>query len=413
MLLEHEQELNDTRSPLDRFRKLPKKPLSVTDLISPAWCEMQYFYNLAKYGKVKRTPAMRQGSSVHKVLEEEVHVAVPVDVQTREDKFALRLWNIVQGLRTLRATGLTREMEVWGLVDGQVVNGIIDQLSYTCPDPTLQQVLLNGKNRGGKAAHSLEFGQTTLEAFLGSPINGSTLAASQPPNQPAVRSQVYVTDVKTRGNNFVPRDEASLRGTYMQLMFYRHFLIQLSSGQIPREEIFGRYRVDPVAGLSDSFISQIAGLDFANFDPSAVDPDAENTPPQSTPDVLDELTSHNTLTELWTLMMEEMALTIDNRTTNPGVSVILQAEYRKPSTGDIIGKKIFVHDDRKFEAYKADEMSWWRGERPTKGVEVEEAFKCRLCTFAENCDWRKSKVEESLRKVDRREIKVGQQAIVY
>ncbi|KAK1918901.1 hypothetical protein P3342_001030 [Pyrenophora teres f. teres] len=40
----------DTRSPLERFRTKPKKPLSVTDLISPAWCELQYFTPLASLG---------------------------------------------------------------------------------------------------------------------------------------------------------------------------------------------------------------------------------------------------------------------------------------------------------------------------------------------------------------------------
>jgi exonuclease V len=34
---------------------------------------------------------MKQGSSVHKVLEEQVHKEVKIDVQTREDMFGLRL----------------------------------------------------------------------------------------------------------------------------------------------------------------------------------------------------------------------------------------------------------------------------------------------------------------------------------
>ena len=55
----------DLRSPLERFRTKPKKALSVTDLISPSWCELQYWYALTKCGKKRRTPAMRQGSKVH------------------------------------------------------------------------------------------------------------------------------------------------------------------------------------------------------------------------------------------------------------------------------------------------------------------------------------------------------------
>ena len=35
-------------------------------------------------------------------------------------------------------TGLTRELEVMGVVDGEVIIGIIDELSYACPDEELE-----------------------------------------------------------------------------------------------------------------------------------------------------------------------------------------------------------------------------------------------------------------------------------
>ena len=71
-------------------------------------------------------------------MEEQVHTTVPVDVQTKEDTWGLKIWNVIQGLRTLRVTGMTRELEIWGVVDGQIINGIIDELSYTCTDPELE-----------------------------------------------------------------------------------------------------------------------------------------------------------------------------------------------------------------------------------------------------------------------------------
>ena len=37
----------DNRSPIERFRRPPKKALSVTDIVSPAWCELQYFYTVS------------------------------------------------------------------------------------------------------------------------------------------------------------------------------------------------------------------------------------------------------------------------------------------------------------------------------------------------------------------------------
>src|ERR1700712_809658 len=85
----------DIRSPLERFRTKPKKALSVTDLVSPAWCELQYWYTLTLHGRKKRTPAMKQGSKVHQKLEDQVHTTVKVDIQTKEDAWGLRIWNVI------------------------------------------------------------------------------------------------------------------------------------------------------------------------------------------------------------------------------------------------------------------------------------------------------------------------------
>jgi exonuclease V len=43
-------------------------------------------------------------------------------------------------------------------------------------------------------------------------------------------------------------------------------------------------------------------------------------------------------------------------------------------------------------------MDWWKGKRETKGVDIEEAFKCRICEFADGCTWRATKIEEGLQK---------------
>jgi len=37
-------------------------------------------------------------------------------------------------------------------------------------------------------------------------------------------------------------------------------------------------------------------------------------------------------------------------------------------------------------------LEWWDGKRSTKGVEIEEAYKCRTCEFEEGCSWRAAKV---------------------
>ncbi|PNS16084.1 Exonuclease V [Sphaceloma murrayae] len=400
---------DDTRSPLQRFRQPPKKPMSVTDIVSPSWCELQYFYSLSKYGRVKQTPAMKQGSSVHKELEEEVHVAVPIETVTREDMFALRIWNIIQGLRTLRATGMTREFEVWGLIEGQVVNGVIDELSYKCPDKTLEAALNEQKKRGrprkSKEAEESDPNQTTLQSFFSSQ-GGDTLdqtLVQSAPALPLADRKIYITDIKTRASRSMPTEEVSLRPTFIQLMLYRTLLTQLTLNAFPSDHIFDRYRVSPSVTFSDTFIAEIGRLE-CNFPSSHLDPSADYAPPMSSPqDSVDELLSHNNLSLLWELMISEFGLTIPiatlpDQTRHASISPLLQAEFRNSTTGSIMGKKMFLHDERKLDKYVKDEMAWWKGERPTRGVEIEEAFKCRICRFADGCEWREKKVEESVMK---------------
>ncbi|KAF2151156.1 hypothetical protein K461DRAFT_168287 [Myriangium duriaei CBS 260.36] len=396
---------DDTRSPLERFRTQRKRPMSVTDIVSPAWCELQYFYNLSKYGRVQQTPAMRQGSSVHKVLEEEVHVAVPVEVLTREDGFGLRIWNVIQGLRTLRTTGLTREFEVWGVVEGQVVNGVIDELSYTCPDPALEAALQSRKKPGRPKKQKeaeLPVNQTTLSNFFsdkGASTLKDTLSASQNDAlAPISAKKVYITDIKTRSSRSVPKDEVALRPTYMQLMIYRRLLSQLASDSVTADQIFARYHVDGEAIFSDVFISQIGGLDQPLQPPtSSYGSDADSDYAPNTQDSLTELLAHNNLSKLWTLMIAEIGAAI------PDIGAMLRAEFRAAASGDVMGSKVFLNDERRLDGYVRDEMAWWKGDRAARGVDIEEAFKCRICSFADGCEWRKEKVEEGLRKAKTKE----------
>lgn len=383
----------DNRSPLERFRTAPRKPLSVTDIVSPAWCELQYWYTLTKHGKKKQTPAMQQGSKVHKVLEEEVHVAVPVDVKTKEDGWGLRIWNIIQGLRTLRSTGMTRELEIWGVIDGQVVNGVVDELSHTCPDEELERAVLAQREKGVKE-QALPPDQQSITSFLrrsnaAAPhLGGEELGCdSQRPT-----NRVYLIDIKTRATKTLPTG-ATLRPTMIQLMLYKRILSDLSTNNVDASLIFERYRVSPSANFSDSFIAQIGGLDFNSKENSSQEDDYARF--ASSQDSVSELLNHNSLTQLWQLMIQEFQKTISE---TDGVGDVLKAEFRSRKDGTILGSKVFVYDDKVLQAYLDEEMKWWKGERKARGVDIEEAFKCRICEFAEECTWRIAKIDEATRK---------------
>ncbi|KAF2083779.1 hypothetical protein K490DRAFT_6657, partial [Saccharata proteae CBS 121410] len=386
----------DERSPLERFRTAPKRPLSVTDIVSPAWCEIQYWYSLTKHGRKKRTPAMKQGSKVHKVLEDQVHTTVEVQVRSREDFWGLKIWNIIQGLRSLRQFGLTRELEIWGVVDGQVINGIIDELSYTCPDEELEAKLSAEKDDGSNPPPDqpsiTEYFQMKGATHLES--SNSQLETTAPTRK------VYITDVKTRGSKTLPQG-SSMRPTMMQLMLYRRLLSDLSTNKVEAAVIFDRYALKADDAFTDAFIAEVGGLEH-NF--GDVDDASDAGDPvqlfHNEDDTVSELTAHNTLSKLWQLMIQEFAKAMSSSLdpdskSSVAVGDILRAEFRSAQTGSILGSKTFPYDELRLDAYLKDELSWWKGERKAKGVDIEEAFKCRICEFADVCEWRQGKLDEA------------------
>ncbi|MCJ1388847.1 hypothetical protein MMC18_001697 [Xylographa bjoerkii] len=388
-----ELEATDRRSPLERFRTKPKKALSVTDLVSPSWCELQYWYSLTKHGRKRRTPAMRQGSAVHKTLEDQVHQTVTIDIQTKEDAWGLRIWNVIQGLKTLRETGMTRELEVWGVVDGLVVNGVIDELSYICPDKDLEEEVTarTAHAKGGKNVPAAD--QSTMPSFLG------TIGGQQGPNgvlkslrsMRKKTSKVYLTDVKTRSIKTIPKG-ASFRPTLMQLMLYHFLLSDLATNKVDANVLFHRYELNSTANFSDGLIAQFGSLNETFYDAPS-DPSQSSQVAEPTQDLMSVLLEHNSLKQLWVLMIAEF-----NRTMPAGfnsVGNVLKAEYRDQADGSILGIKTFMYDRSVIQDYIDDEMRWWKGEREAQGVVIEEAYKCRSCEFEEGCEWRISKIEEA------------------
>ena len=334
---------------------------------------------------------MKQGSVVHKTLEDQVHQTVPVDITTKEDAWGLRIWNIIQGLKTLRETGMTRELEIWGTVDGLVVNGVIDELSYMCPDQGLEEA--ENKIKG---SNPLPPDQATIEDFLG----GSTLENGGSGVFQNLRSQrdapkIYLTDVKTRGSKSIPKG-ASFRPTLMQLMLYHRFLSDLATNKVNADIVLERYGLDPDAQFSDSFIAQIGSLN-ETFDDVHSSTDYDSLP--STQDSMTVLLAHNSLRSLWTFMISEFSQTMPAGVKSLGK--VLKAEYRSANEGEIMGTKTFLYDDKKMQEYLDDEMRWWKGERSAQGVCVEEAYKCGSCDFADECEWRKNKIVEATEKMRR------------
>ncbi|KAJ5767258.1 uncharacterized protein N7511_004874 [Penicillium nucicola] len=434
----------DTRPPVERFRRAPNKAFSVTDLVSPAWCELQYWYTLTKHGRKKRTPAMLRGSTVHKTLEDEIYTTVPVDITTKEDAWGLRIWNIIQGLRMLREYGVTREMEVWGLVDGEIVNGVIDQLTYECPDPGLEGTAAGFYADLAASKAALPEYQMSLSDYLlssaqggrslsewgqsgGEKVTGLDEMEQELPSEVYGLPRVYLTDVKTKASRSIPTVKSTgFRPTLLQLQLYYHMLSRLvTTDDVTIDVLAARYNFNPESSFTNAFVSEVGGLNDEFFDAlSSQEREASPTPnaknPASSPPASQDSTSilmtHNTLSRLWDFMKDQLRLTFLPETTLTSIapsipsttqpdlleeyqtllSPVLTARYLS-SAVDVdsdsrhLGSRSFLYDPTTMTSYLSDQMTWWRGERDPRGVEVMDAWKCRICEFRNECEWRQER----------------------
>ncbi|KAL4223897.1 Mitochondrial 5'-3' exonuclease and sliding exonuclease [Mactra antiquata] len=72
----------------------------------------------------------------------------------------------------------------------------------------------------------------------------------------------------------------------------------------------------------------------------------------------------------------------------------LEIEYQHQESKDIIGKHSVTYDEDRLHHMFNDYIKFWKGKREVRGVDIEEAFKCQSCDFADICEWRKRKAEE-------------------
>ncbi|KAI1455923.1 exonuclease V [Annulohypoxylon moriforme] len=401
----HEQEIaksetpeppKDSRSPLQRFRSFPKRPLTVSDLSSGAWCELQYWYTLSRLpgGRKTRTAAMRGGTRVHQTLEDQVHTTVQVNITNKEEAFALRVWNVIQGLRTLRDAGMTRELEVWGIIEGQIVNGIIDEISHESPNPAFEEELKLSQPSKSFVEPRLKE-QTAITNYL-----------------ERHHKTFYLTDVKTRASERLPTG-AALRPARVQLFLYHRLLGEMASGTVDFNAILDRYGLRAEALFSDAFMAQIGDLHDEIFYDADSDLGGAPSTPRSTRSTRSgqepasssqssqimppaELIRYRSIAQMLPLLQSELRETFPHGAATLGD--LLAVQYRHREDSRILGNNAFPNDPEALKVYLKQNLEWWRGEREAEGVSIEETYKCRSCEFAEGCRWRKDKEAAILQK---------------
>ncbi|KAF8274273.1 exonuclease V a 5' deoxyribonuclease-domain-containing protein [Lactarius quietus] len=278
----------DTRSPLEKYRR--RGTLSVSDLVGPAWCELQFDYGLRQgrqslaladrpesfvsaKGKVitvekkvaeTNDKIIGRGKSVHKELEREIFPEqVPVDVKTKEEYWAARLVNMLSCLHSLVEIGVCREMPVFGIVQDQAIVGIIDEvLLKPVSEPEEEpnspkrrtRTSAPGTPQKSKKPRKSSPSQSELTNFFPSPNKDNVPESASPPPHP-VGNELSILDTKTRRSNLLPSDDDAY-SSRMQLMLYYYLLTALLASTSPFNAFWGKVGADPFAKLSDAFLLQ-------------------------------------------------------------------------------------------------------------------------------------------------------------
>ncbi|KAG0702735.1 exonuclease V a 5' deoxyribonuclease-domain-containing protein [Suillus ampliporus] len=285
------------RSPYEQFCSW-KKGFSVTDLVSPVWCEVQYEYGL--YGErhkplEKRPPffrsrdgkqiqvqqivaqqndrTLKRGASIHKALEREVMPEkLPVRISTNEERWALRLFNLTAGLQQLVLDGLTRELPVFGITHGQVVFGIIDEVTRHVPSE------VNGRYNLVKRSSVSPESSPVKKKQCRSPSPKHTLAfysdqststESRVADQLPAEEEVYDNSVagnsisrpihpqRTFYRSSLPPEEDAV-SSQLQLMIYHRLLSALLSPEtFDFGALWAKQNVNPCQSFSRKFVEDI------------------------------------------------------------------------------------------------------------------------------------------------------------
>ncbi|KAG7088602.1 hypothetical protein E1B28_012576 [Marasmius oreades] len=292
-------------SPLQRFRRT--RHLSVTDLVSPAWCEYQFDYGLrqgrhkklserpdsfvTKAGEeiqvdktiaVKNEVQLDRGKAVHKKLEREIRpedVIVPVD--TKEDGWGLRLLNMITGFQTLLQMGCAREFPVFGIVEGHVVIGVIDEIITTkagrdMPSSSSKRPSSNSNTPRKPKRSRTSPGILTREASHNSTKLKSVVSLAsvsldrvRQTSSPEEHYILHLNDTKTRRSNTLPSDDDTL-SSRLQLMMYHRLLSNLLA-KFDFSTLWNKLEVNPSQKFSQTFLSEAGLGELASYEIGCLD----------------------------------------------------------------------------------------------------------------------------------------------
>lgn len=322
--------------------------LAVSHLAS--WCEYQSYLELF-HGPSEQiqTVQMQNGTKVHEILEAQVHDIVYIETATVEDRLALRFLNTLTTLYELLSKGVTRELPVFGLLpDLSDENGVIPIM--------------------GIVDHIERRTDQIVDALTGE----------------MVKKEIYVLiDTKTRtvqslNPKPVIRSNYTTKNAELQVKVYKYLFDELVRGNVDAGGLLRHYckrysLLDPTRPFSSAFQNEIKSM-VTTWSGILNEPD--------------NVTSLAGLVDLCVKAFRVFPLIHDTLELHYYAVTSQQTDYT------FLGTLSTQYDHENFVRKLNNVVEFWTGKRPPKGVEVEEASKCRNCKMADLCEWRDMKARE-------------------
>ena len=72
----------------------------------------------------------------------------------------------------------------------------------------------------------------------------------------------------------------------------------------------------------------------------------------------------------------------------------LKITYTSQSNKKCFAEQVVQYNEEWFSQKVNSMLCYWVGKRQTEGVDIEDAWKCQSCYYADNCTWRKTRARE-------------------
>ncbi len=162
-----------------------------------------------------------------------------------------------------------------------------------------------------------------------------------------------IVEFKTRVRRSLPSKSQEL-GHKLQVMIYKHLLDNLDSLDIAKLSRVLKLDMDKTLGKD---VQKHAGGEIKS------------------------------LTDLFQCLSRAVKR-LDRKVTK------LQIEYCAQDNKEVFATSDVEYDENWLLTTVDKLEQYWSGTRSAQGVGIEEAWKCSMCSFAENCDWRIAKSKE-------------------